>query len=417
MFFVDSEGDFRNNEGTYMKKIVIGLSVVIATVVIGLGVVYWQELRGVWPAISSPSQSITESISTNEVQPEGERIMQGPLSLPQGFEIEVFADNVPGARVMVRDSFGNFWVSQPNQGTITQLQVEEGVVTGQHVVFKGLNHPHGLAMDPEMEFMMYIAEEDKISRVPLYSDGSMEKIADLPAGGGHSTRTIAVGSDNRLYVSIGSSCNVCREDDPRRAAILSMNRNGSDIQTVATGLRNSVFFDWSPIDGRLWATDNGRDRIGDDIPPDEINIIQQGRNYGWPYCYGKQVHDASFDSSSVAREHCRASIPSYIEIQAHSAALGLAFIPEEGWPEDYWYDLIVAYHGSWNRSEPTGYKLVRHKLDADGTYQGAEDFVTGWLQGGEALGRPVDVHSEPGGILYVSDDKAGVIYRIKYINS
>ena len=176
-----------------------------------------------------------------------------------------------------------------------------------------------------------------------------------------------------------------------------------------------MFFDWSEVDGSMWATENSRDMLGDDIPPDEINVIKGGANYGWPNCYGKNIHDDEFDKKTYVRNPCLEplEIGSKVDIQAHSAPLGLDFVPEEAfWPEDYNYDLIVALHGSWNRTEPTGYKLIRVKLDAQGNYQGTEDFVTGWLTfSGGVLGRPVDVMFMNGS-LYVTDDKAGVIYKI-----
>jgi len=167
----------------------------------------------------------------------------------------------------------------------------------------------------------------------------------------------------------------------------------------------------------------GRDNIGDDLPPDEINIIENlstssGQNsipnFGWPICYGKNIHDSDFDKNVYIRDPCADKIPSHIDLQAHSAPLGLAFVPEEGWLQDYWHNLFVAYHGSWNRSEPTGYKVVRIKLDSKGNYLGIEDFITGWLTKDGALGRPVDILVQPGGIMYITDDKAGVIYKVTY---
>jgi glucose/arabinose dehydrogenase len=161
----------------------------------------------------------------------------------------------------------------------------------------------------------------------------------------------------------------------------------------------------------------GRDLLGDNIPPDEINIVKKGANYGWPICYGKNTHDDSFDKNVYIRNPCMEpyETPSYIDIQAHSAPLGLAFFPEEGWPEEYWHNMLVAYHGSWNRTVPTGYKIARYKLDAKGQVLGQEDFITGWLdKNGIAWGRPVDIMISPGGNIFVTDDKAGVIYKINF---
>ena len=268
--------------------------------------------------------------------------------------------------------------------------------------------------------MLYIAEEDRISSVRLdakgFPEGDLQKIIGLPQGGRHYTRTIGFGPDGRLYMSIGSTCNVCVEQDDRVAKILSLNKDGSDFKEFAEGLRNSVFFQWHPVTDQMWATEMGRDMLGDDLPPDEINIISEGKDYGWPYCYGNNIHDTDFDGSVEAGKRCHTAEPSFIDIPAHSAPLGLAFIPPiKNWPEEYHYDLLIAYHGSWNRSVPTGYKIVRYDLDKNGGYNGVNDFISGWLDEGETvLGRPVDIIILEDGTMYISDDRAGVIYRVEY---
>ncbi|MEX2054788.1 MAG: PQQ-dependent sugar dehydrogenase [Candidatus Andersenbacteria bacterium] len=402
-----------------MPRRIFPLSIGIALLIVIIAALafYWQYLRGVWPALRTPARDIVELISPVP-QTSATTTPMGPLTLPTGFSISIFADDLPGARVLVRDAFGNFWVSQPSQGTVSTIEVRDGAAQAVHPVFRDLQNPHGLAVDPEQQTMLYIAEEEKVSRVPLYSDGSIEPILDLPAGGRHRTRTLGFGPDGRLYLSIGSTCDVCEEADPRHAAIFSFNPDGTDFKGFARGLRNAVFFSWSYLDGRMWATEMGRDMLGDDLPPDEINIIRADGDYGWPNCYGQNILDTDFHQDDHLHElaHCVEpyQLPSHIDLPAHSAPLGLAFIPEEGWPEEYWHDLLVAYHGSWNRTEPTGYKVVRLKLDEQGKYQGSEDFITGWLDDDETLGRPVDLRAEPGGILYVSDDKAGVIYKVQY---
>lgn len=403
-----------------MKKILV---ISIFIVILGAaGFYFWQNFRGAVPAFRPPSQDISEFLpKTGETPPEikpaaGETKTGIPLKLPPGFSIEIFAKDLPGARVMAQDRFGNIWVSQTKEGKITLLEVgEDGKVTNRQVIFEGLRRPHGLAFDPQNGAILYIAEEHRISRVQTYSEGNPEKIIDLPLGDRHFTRTIGFGPDERLYVSIGSTCDVCYEKDPRHAAIYSLKKDGSDFKEFARGLRNAVFFTFRPGDGKMWATEMGRDWLGDDLPPDEINIIEEGKDYGWPICYGKNLHDADFDKNVYIRDPCADKIPSRIEIPAHSAPLGLAFIPESpNLPEEYWSDLLIAYHGSWNRSEPTGYKVVRAKLDDKGNFLGFEDFITGWLRGGEALGRPVDILALPNGIIYISDDHAGVIYRVIY---
>jgi len=211
-------------------------------------------------------------------------------------------------------------------------------------------------------------------------------------------------------VSIGSTCNVCLEKDERNASIYSMNKDGTDFKRVAKGLRNAVFMALNPVDGNIFATEMGRDNLGDDLPPDEINLIIEGGDYGWPGCYGQRIFDDKFNGDGS----CHDTIPSEIDLQAHSAPLGLAFIPaNSSWPADFWYNLLVAYHGSWNRSEPTGYKIIRIKMNEKGDYLGTEDFITGWLtKSGDKTGRPVDIKVFPSGVAYISDDNKGVIYRL-----
>jgi len=384
-----------------------------------IGFVWYRDnLRGIWPAIlpAQTSTVIPSALLSPGATPVGSGNTTGlALTIPPGFSISTFAKNLPGARVIVQDTFGNLWVSQPSEGVVTQIELDDsGRVVRQNVVFKNLRKPHGLAFDPAAPTMLYIAEENKISRIPTYSDGSLEKIADLPAGGNHTSRTLGFGPDGRLYVSIGSTCNVCNEQNNMRAKIFSMKKDGSDLKEYARGLRNAVFFTWHPNTKQMWATEMGRDLLGDNTPPDEVNIIQAGKNYGWPICYGKNTHDTQFDKNTYIRNPCEepTEIPSYIDLQAHSAPLGLAFVTSSKWPAEYRNNLIVAFHGSWNRTQPTGYKLVRFKLDNQGRVQGAqEDFISGWLRGNTASGRPVDVVMA-GDTLYISDDKAGVIYKI-----
>jgi glucose/arabinose dehydrogenase len=339
-----------------------------------------------------------------------------PLNLPDGFKIETFARNLSGARVMAFDPSGNMLVSRTAAGIVTSLAIRNGKVTRQSDVLKNLKNPHGLVFDSSGA--LYFAEETKISKINPGAGASAQKIADLPnSGGDHFTRTLGFGPDGRLYVSIGSACNVCNNTDPRRASVSSMKPDGSDFKSFATGLRNTVFFIWDKA-GRMWGTDMGRDLLGDNVPPDEINVIQEGKNYGWPICYDDNIHDTNFDKNTYIQDPCNDKTKPQVKLQAHSAPLGLAFVPQNSsWPKDYWGDLIVAFHGSWNRSIATGYKLVRVKLDANGNYSGIEDFVTGWAKGNSAnsaLGRPVDVKIQSDGTMYVSDDKAGVIYKITH---
>ena len=398
-----------------MKKFLFVTMVVIIAGGLFLAVdFYFKNFRGVGPTIKSPPEDISEIIEKSGDGAKNETEM--PLSLPRGFSISVFAKDLPGARVMALDSLGNMWVSQTSEGIISLLEVKDGEVVSKSKVFSGLNKPHGLAFNTKDPFSLYIAEENKISRTRIYSEGNLEKVVDLPGGGRHFTRTILFSSEEKLLISVGSSCDVCEEKDSRRAKILVYDPDLNGLKPFASGLRNAVFMAVNPQTDEVWATEMGRDYLGDNLPPDEINIIKEGKNYGWPICYGKNIHDSSFDKNIYIRNPCQEPFEasSHIDIPAHSAPLGLAFFPKEGWPKEYQNDLLVSYHGSWNRTAPTGYKVVRYKLDADGNYLSEEDFISGWLTKDGALGRPVDILIQPNGTIYISDDKAGVIYKVVY---
>jgi glucose/arabinose dehydrogenase len=344
------------------------------------------------------------------------------LSLSQGFSLNVFARELPGARVMAPDPSGNIVVSLLNPGRVVVVRDinRDGMADETKTLLSGLNQPHGLAFHCEDErCFLYVAETHRVMRYPYDMNALVvapgESILDLPFGRGHATRTLLIaplGGVPKLFAHVGSSCNVCVESDVRRATLLVADLDGRNARVFASGLRNSVFFTLHPVTGEIWATDNGRDRLGDDVPPDEINIVRDGGNYGWPYCYGKNIHDDEFDPNGMHPCTEPEALPSHIDIQAHSAALGLAFVSGGGWPEEYQNNLFVAYHGSWNRSVPTGYKVVRYRLDAQGRGM-EEDFITGWIDSeGTVRGRPVALLAQADGILYISDDRAGVIYRV-----
>ena len=225
-----------------MKKAIILIAVLMAAAAVA-AFFYYKNLMGIWPSVSPPPEDIAEIVEKNQTP--------FPLKLPEGFSISIFAKGLSGARVMATDGMGNIWVSQTGEGKITMLEIEDGTVKNKSEIFKNLKKPHGLAFDPQDSLVLYFAEEDKISKVRLYTEDKPHKIADLPSGGGHFTRTLGFGPDNRLYVSIGSSCNVCNEQDNRRAKIFSMNKDGGDFKEFARGLRNAVFFTWSYVDGKM----------------------------------------------------------------------------------------------------------------------------------------------------------------------
>ncbi len=407
-----------------MKKPVLIIGIILALVGLGAAAYYWQNLRGAGPAVLPPPRDIATALEKGKAAPGGVSVdpVAFPLKLPPGFTISIFARNLPGARVLALDPGGHLLLSLTSQGKVVALPDAngDGVADAVVTVLDGLNKPHGLAFGPEKHPRLFVAETGRVTAydydpAQLKATGE-QKIADLPPGGRHFTRSLVFlpsPRDRRLLISVGSSCNACEEKDWRYAKILAVAPDDGELATFASGLRNSVFMAVHPLSKHVWATEMGRDYLGDNLPPDEINLILEGRDYGWPYCYGKRVHDDTFDPSGAHREFCKETIPSFIDLPAHSAPLGLAFFPA-AWPQEFRYNLLVAYHGSWNRSEPTGYKVVRFKLDSAGNPVDVEDFITGWLTPSGALGRPVDILITDDGVIYISDDKAGVVYRVVY---
>ena len=236
-------------------------------------------------------------------------------------------------------------------------------------------------------------------------------IDGLPSGG-HNTRTVLLSLDGEyLFVSIGSSCNVCIEEDERRATIMRYAPDGSEEMIYAEGLRNAVGITFRPGTNELWATNNGRDWLGDDQPPETVYHVQQGEDAGWPRCHAARIVDPEFGESGA----CEGVAEPEVEMQAHSAPLGLTFYTGEQFPADYHGDMFVAFHGSWNRSTPTGYKVIHIPMDDQGTPGTVRDFAVGWLrEDGSDWGRPVDVVTGAEGSLFISDDAGGKIYRVFY---
>jgi len=354
--------------------------------------------------------------------PEGE---QAPLAVPDGFAVQIFARDLPGARVLARDNQGTLLLSQTEAGKVVALPDRDGDGQADEtvVVVEGLNQPHGLLVVCDDTCLLYVAETNALISYDYdpvtFNVTNKKTLATFPSGRGHYTRTLLEHPDGeQILISVGSSCNVCEEESPLRATVQSFNVATGEMSEFARGLRNTVFMATDPVTGEVWGTDNGRDLIGDDIPPDEVNILKLGEDYGWPICYGQNIHDTDFDKRQYIQSPCADKTVPHIELPAHSAALGLAFIPEEGWPDGWGNDLMVAYHGSWNRSEPTGYKVVRIDLDDNSRDARGDiaDFFTGFISPGasedESIGRPVAVLAEPGGVLYVTDDRAGAVYRV-----
>jgi glucose/arabinose dehydrogenase len=406
------------------RPILTALLVVALAGLIWAGNYYWRHWGGMGSVVQSPPQDLArppEAAKGPGVEPliDADTI---PLQLPPGFTINIFARDVPGARVLALDPKGTLLVSLTSQGRVVALpdKNQDGVADAVVTVLDNLNRPHGLAFGPEETPRLYVAETDQVAAYDYdpswLTAAGKQKIAALPPGGRHFTRSLVflpASRGHRLLISVGSSCDACEEKNPQRAKILAVDADGGDLATFAAGLRNSGFMAVHPLSQHVWATEMGRDDLGDNWPPDEINIILEGSHYGWPYCYGKRIHDDKSDPTGARREFCQDTLPSFIDVPAHSAPLGLAFFPVE-WPQEFRHDLLVAYHGSWNRTVPTGYKVVRYKLDAAGNFVDVEDFISGWLTPADALGRPVDILIKDDGVIFISDDQAGVVYRVVY---
>ncbi len=408
------------------KKITIGIVLLLLVAAAGAGAWFYKHnLSGSGPAFRAPDKDITTLVPPSGSAP-ATNTTGMPLHLPDGFAISIYAKGLGSPRALGTDPHGRLVASIPNQGKIVAFDDNNGVANPMITVASGLNKPHGFVFRCDLATCkLFVAEVNSV-KVFSYDAAKAvatapQKILDLPSGGNHTTRTLHIlntSTGPRLLVAIGSSCNVCNEQDERRAAIWSSNLDGGDFKPYDTGLRNSVFMAENPQTGELWATDMGRDLLGDNTPPDEVNIITEGKNYGWPICYSKNIHDTDFDKNQYIRDPCADKQTPHIEIPAHSAPLGLAFAPTENWPSNYQNSLFVAFHGSWNRSVPTGYKIVQYKLGADGSVESTADFLSGFLASDNktALGRPVDILIR-NSTMYVSDDKAGVIYKIQPLSN
>jgi glucose/arabinose dehydrogenase len=334
------------------------------------------------------------------------------IRLPQGFSIAQVASGLRNPRFMTFDEAGNLLVADAQAGNVYRYAAAAGSIAPREQppvpLISGLEAPSNVALQ---DGYLYVGETRTISRYAYAADGPVGErqavVRDLP-GGGHSTRTVVFAPDGRMFVSVGSSCNICDERDERRASILRFGADGSDYERFAYGLRNAVGLAIQPGTGLLWATVNERDNQGNEIPPDLVTAVGQGQNFGWPGC---QPPDAT--PQDPGRD-CSAVTPPTVGLQAHGAPLGLAFSTGQQFPADYANDLLVVQHGSWNREPPAEPKLVRIHFDG-GLPTRAQDFATGWQTAdGSRWGRPAGVVVAPDGSLIVSDDQNGTLYRIAY---
>lgn len=335
------------------------------------------------------------------------------VDLSPGFGVSIFAEGLKGPRMMTLGPDDEVYVAERGAGRILRLPDRDGggVVDAIEVAGDGLDAPSSL--DFFRDGSMYVGETTRILRLSdPDGDGLFQNkeviISGLPRGG-HSTRTVLFGPDwEYLYVSIGSSCNVCIEEDSRRATVMRYRPDGTEETIYAEGLRNAVGITFRPGTTELWATNNGRDWLGDDQPAETVYLVELGDDAGWPRCHSGRIIDPQYGEPGA----CDGVKDPLVEMQAHSAPLGLTFYTGDQFPIDYRGDLFIAFHGSWNRTTPTGYKVVRVPMEGDDP-GAVQDFAAGWLRDdGSKWGRPVDVLTGPDGGLLVSDDSEGFIYRV-----
>jgi len=336
------------------------------------------------------------------------------IQLPPGFRIAVYAADLPGARSMALGPGGTLFVGTRGEDRVYAVRDTDGDGRADRMwtVAEGLDTPNGVAV---RDGALYVAEMSRVIRFDdiesrLDDPPAPVTVSDgFPTDRAHGWKFIRFGPDGKLYVPIGAPCNVCDPGEPY-ASITRMNPDGSDWEIYARGIRNSVGFDWDPATGDLWFTDNGRDWLGDDRPPDELNRAPRaGMNFGFPYCFGTAIPDPRYGS----RYPCSDFTPPARELGPHVASLGMRFYTGTMFPPGYRGAIFIAEHGSWNRSRPIGYRVIVVRLE-NGAPASLDVFARGWLGGNEAWGRPVDVQVMPDGALLVSDDRAGAVYRVTW---
>ncbi len=337
------------------------------------------------------------------------------ISLPADFSIEIYAEELPNARSLALAPGGTLFVSTLKAGAVyAVVDVNKDFRADRTVVIAdGLNMPNGIAL---RDGDLYVAEIHRVIRfddIEKHLDGPPAPVVvydQLPGDVHHGWKFIGFGPDDKLYVPVGAPCNICDAGDPY-AAILRMDPNGRGVEVFARGVRNTVGLNWHPQTRELWFTDNGRDWLGDDLPPCELNRApKSGLHFGYPYFHGKDIRDPELGEGRDLADY----VPPARELGAHVAPLGFEFYSGTMFPATYRNQILIAEHGSWNRTKKNGYRLSLVRLDARGQASGYEVFAEGWLQGQRNWGRPVDLELMPDGSLLVSDDQNGVVYRIAY---
>ncbi len=338
----------------------------------------------------------------------------GSIELPAGFTLAVFADSLPGARSMTLGDGGTVFIGTRSEGFVYAVWDSngDGRADRRVEIDRGLYMPNGVAFRDGALYVAAVTQVLRYDKVEsLLDDPPAPAIvrSDFPEESWHGWRYIAFGPDDKLYMAIGAPCNSCRRDDERFATIVRMNPDGSEVEIVVRGVRNSVGFDWRPSTGEMWFTDNGRDWLGNDAPPDELNrLVTVGDHFGFPYCHGGEIRDDEFADRS-----CGEFVPPAQRLDPHVASLGMRFYTGTMFPESYRGQIFIAEHGSWNRIPPSGYRITMVRLNGNRPVS-YEPFAVGWLRAGRASGTPVDLLVLPDGSMLVSDDRAGKIYRIAY---
>lgn len=341
------------------------------------------------------------------------------LHLPEGFQISIYADNVPNARSLALGNANLIFVGSGAEGKVYALQDNngDGVAEKRYTIATDLNMPNGVAYQDDA---LYVAE---INRIIRYDHISQQLAAppkpivvydQFPTNRHHGWKYLRFGPDGNLYTAVGSPCNICEPQQPIFTSLVRLDKYGQHVEILARGIRNTVGFDWQPKTHALFFTDNGRDYLGDDLPPEELNQWSKiGEHFGYPYCHAGYIKDPEFGD----RKQCQQFKAPAWQFKAHVAPLGLRFYQGKQFPNKYHQQLFVAQHGSWNRTKPDGYRIALVTFDQNKPVS-EEIFIDGWLTSDdEVLGRPVDILEMPDGSLLISDDKLGVIYKVQYKKS
>ncbi len=351
-------------------------------------------------------------------QPDSHQNVINQLHLPLGFIVSVFADNVPNARSLALADNGVVFVGTGRAGNVYAVQDldADGVADKRYFIATGLYMPNGVAYK---DGALYVAEVNRIIRFDRITGHLLDPpkpavvYDQLPSDQHHGWKYLRFGPDGKLYTAVGAPCNICNPQKDIYASLVRLNADGTDFEIIGHGIRNTVGFDWEPGTKALFFTENGRDYLGDDLPADELNQwSEKGEHFGYPYCHGGDVPDPELAGGRKCREF---TAPAW-KFKAHMAPLGMRFYQGKQFPSEYKNQLFVAQHGSWNRSEPQGYRIALVKFK-QGKPVSEQVFIDGWLtKDGKVLGRPVDVLELPDGSLLISDDTLGVIYKVVYKN-